>query len=50
MKARAGGSIISTVSIYVMGPDNRIYEGSEYLGRAINTPPSYAAAKAGSSA
>ncbi len=49
MKTRGnGGSIISTVSIYgLMGPDNRIYEGSEYLGRAINTPPSYAAAKAG---
>ncbi len=28
-------------------PDQRIYEGSEYLGRAINTPAIYAASKAG---
>jgi NAD(P)-dependent dehydrogenase (short-subunit alcohol dehydrogenase family) len=42
-----GGSIIQTSSIYgLMGPDNRIYEGSFYLGRAINTPGVYAASKA----
>ena len=29
-----------------MGPDPRIYEGSEYLGHQINTPPVYAASKA----
>lgn len=41
-----GGSIIQTSSIYgLMGPDNRIYEGSEYLGRQINNPPPYAASK-----
>jgi NAD(P)-dependent dehydrogenase (short-subunit alcohol dehydrogenase family) len=48
MAARGRGSIIQTASIYgVLGPDSRIYEGSEYLGRAINTPPVYSASKAG---
>lgn len=48
MAARGRGSIIQTASIYgVMGPDQRIYEGSSYLGAAINTPPVYSASKAG---
>jgi len=48
MVARRQGSIIQTASIYgVMGADQRIYEGSEYMGRPINTPPVYAASKAG---
>lgn len=48
MAARRKGSIIQTASIYgAMGPDQRIYEGSEYMGRAINTPPVYSASKAG---
>jgi NAD(P)-dependent dehydrogenase (short-subunit alcohol dehydrogenase family) len=43
-----GGSIVSTASIYgLLGADDRIYEGSNYMGMQINTPPSYAAAKAG---
>lgn len=43
-----GGSIIHTASIYgVVGPDNRIYEGSEYMGHQINTPAVYSASKAG---
>lgn len=43
-----GGSIIQTASIYgVMGPDNRIYEGSYYLNREINTPAIYSASKGG---
>ncbi|WP_025229418.1 SDR family oxidoreductase [Fimbriimonas ginsengisoli] len=43
-----GGSVIQTASIYgVVGPDPRIYEGSEYMGVGINTPAIYAASKAG---
>lgn len=43
-----GGSIIQTSSIYgVMGPDNRIYEGSYYLDQQINTPAIYSASKGG---
>jgi len=42
-----GGSIIQTASIYgVVAPDQRIYEGSQYLGRAINTPAVYSTSKA----
>jgi len=43
-----GGSIIQTASIYgLMAPDHRIYEGSSYLNRQINTPAVYTASKAG---
>ena len=42
-----GGAIIQTASIYgLVGPDSRIYEGSNYLGGPINTPAVYAASKA----
>jgi NAD(P)-dependent dehydrogenase (short-subunit alcohol dehydrogenase family) len=48
MARRGGGSIVNTLSIYgIVAPDQRIYEGSEYLGRAINTPAIYCASKAG---
>jgi NAD(P)-dependent dehydrogenase (short-subunit alcohol dehydrogenase family) len=48
MAARGGGSIVQTGSIYgILGPDQRIYEGSEYNGRPINTPAIYSASKAG---
>ncbi|WP_431097772.1 SDR family oxidoreductase [Polaromonas aquatica] len=48
MAKRGVGSIVNTLSIYgIVAPDQRIYEGSEYLGRAINTPAIYAASKAG---
>lgn len=48
MVTRGKGSIIQTASIYgALGPDHRIYEGSEYMGRAINTPPVYSASKGG---
>ena len=43
-----GGSIIQTASIYgIMAPDQRIYQGSFYLERQINTPAVYSASKAG---
>jgi NAD(P)-dependent dehydrogenase (short-subunit alcohol dehydrogenase family) len=42
-----GGAVIQTASIYgLVGPDPRIYEGSDYLGGPINTPAVYAASKA----
>ncbi len=42
------GSIVHTASIYgLRAPDNRIYEGSEYMGTPINTPAVYAASKGG---
>lgn len=41
------GSIVNVLSIYgIVAPDQRTYEGSEYLGRAINTPAVYSASKA----
>lgn len=48
MIERRQGSIAQTASIYsLMAPDHRIYEGSHYLGREINTPAVYTASKAG---
>ena len=48
MAEHGRGSIIQTASIYgLLAPDQRIYEGSEYNGRAINTPAVYSASKAG---
>jgi NAD(P)-dependent dehydrogenase (short-subunit alcohol dehydrogenase family) len=48
MAVSGSGSIINTLSIYgIVAPDQRIYERSEYLGQAINTPAIYAASKAG---
>jgi NAD(P)-dependent dehydrogenase (short-subunit alcohol dehydrogenase family) len=46
-RQKRGGSIIQTSSIYgILGPDRRIYEGSHYLGREINTPAVYSVSKA----
>jgi NAD(P)-dependent dehydrogenase (short-subunit alcohol dehydrogenase family) len=47
--AQAGqGSIVNVLSIYgVVAPDQRIYQGSQYNGQAINTPAVYSASKAG---
>ncbi len=43
---KSGGSIIQTASIYgILAPDQRIYEGSFYLGRQINSPAVYSASK-----
>lgn len=48
MAERGVGAIVHTSSIYaLLGPDQRIYEGSEYLGRPINSPPVYSASKGG---
>jgi NAD(P)-dependent dehydrogenase (short-subunit alcohol dehydrogenase family) len=48
MAERGEGSIVNTLSIYgIVAPDQRIYEGSEYEGHAINTPAVYSASKAG---
>ena len=42
-----GGSVVQTSSIYgLVGPDGRIYRGSDYLGGPINTPAVYSASKA----
>lgn len=47
MIAAGRGSVIQTASIYgLVGPDSRIYEGSNYLGGPINTPAVYSASKA----
>ena len=47
MATHGGGSIVQTASIYgVVAPDQRIYEGSDYLGGPINTPAVYSASKA----
>ncbi len=47
MARRGKGSIINTLSIYgILAPDQRIYEGSEYEGRSINTPAVYSTSKA----
>lgn len=48
MAEQGQGSVVNVLSIYgIAAPDQRIYEGSEYLGRAINTPAVYSASKAG---
>lgn len=48
MAAAGRGSIVNVLSIYgIVAPDQRIYEGSSYEGRAINTPAVYSASKAG---
>lgn len=46
-KKRRQGSFLFTASVYgIAGADPRIYEGSLYAGRPINTPAAYSASKA----
>jgi NAD(P)-dependent dehydrogenase (short-subunit alcohol dehydrogenase family) len=48
MRLQKNGAIIQTGSIYsLLGADQRIYQGSHYLGGEINTPAVYTASKAG---
>jgi len=48
LRQKNGGSVVQTSSIYGrLGPDERIYRGSRYMGVKINTPAVYAASKAG---
>lgn len=48
MLERKQGSIIQTASLYgLIGPDQRIYKDSNYLGGEINTPAAYTTSKAG---
>jgi NAD(P)-dependent dehydrogenase (short-subunit alcohol dehydrogenase family) len=47
MAQRGNGTIVTTLSIYgITGCDQRIYQGSLYEGRPINTPAVYSASKA----
>lgn len=46
MLLQGGGTIIQTSSIYgLLASDQRIYQGSEYLGSPINNPAVYSASK-----
>src|SRR5262249_31938199 len=48
MASRQRGSIIPTASLLRhMAPGQRLYPGSQYMGRTINTPAVYSASKAG---
>lgn len=48
VERQRGGSIVQTASIYgVVGPDQRVYEGSFYMNRQISSPAVYSASKAG---
>jgi NAD(P)-dependent dehydrogenase (short-subunit alcohol dehydrogenase family) len=48
MADRGRGSIVNALSIYGMvGPDQRVYEGSMHLGKPVSSPAVYGASKAG---
>lgn len=47
LRCHIRGSIVQTASIYgVVAPDQRIYEGSNYMGRKISSPAVYSVSKA----
>lgn len=47
MAARGQGCIVQTASVWgVVAPDQRVYDGSAYMGQAISSPAVYAASKA----
>jgi NAD(P)-dependent dehydrogenase (short-subunit alcohol dehydrogenase family) len=48
LRKSGNSSVINISSIYgLVGPDNRLYEGAEYMGHSINSPAVYSASKAG---
>lgn len=48
MAERGRGSIVNMLSVYgLVGPDQRIYQGSMHLGQPISSPAVYGASKAG---
>lgn len=48
MLKRGQGSIIQIASVYaIVGPDLRIYEGSDFMGHQMLSPAVYSASKAG---
>lgn len=47
LEQASGGNIVQISSVYgIQGVDQRVYEGSEYLGCSINTPAVYSVSKA----
>jgi NAD(P)-dependent dehydrogenase (short-subunit alcohol dehydrogenase family) len=48
MLRQGHGNIVNIASIYgIVGPDQRLYDGSEYRGHRISTPAAYSTSKAG---
>lgn len=48
IKNSSDASVINISSIYgLIGPDDRLYDGAQYMGHHINSPAVYSASKAG---